>query len=362
MAGKARGPAPARADTRPMDATTIIPTHARVDKLCRCVAALARQEGPQRAEVVVGFDGPDPEARAACEHAWAQSGGAPPLLRTIEYSRRGLINVRNAMIGEARGRVLISLNDDTYADPRLVLSHVREQGLAAAAGRPAVVVGRAPYLVPERDTLLNRMARETPLVFFYDVMDAPESLAQPDKDWGFRHCFGLNFSAPTALVREVGGFRAVEGCFYGHEDIELGFRLQQRFSMPVLYRPAASVLHDHALEPLDLIRREEALGRASWCFAKASPEFGRAVFGRDVTGGDELSYSRAFVERERALVERVRTSFMTLGTLPANAVGGADAGALMTLLYQQHLPLKRWLWRKGLLEAAGETVATLSGA
>lgn len=338
-----------------MDVSVLIPTRGRADKLCRCLAALAHQRSSLHVEVVVGFDGPDAASRAEAERAWLAAGGREEALRAIEYPHQGLINCRNQMIDEARGRVLISINDDVTPAPGFIAAHAQEQLSRLAAGRPAIIVGHSPYAVPARDSLLNRLVRSTPMVFFYDVMNTPEALADTERDWGFRHCFGLNFSAPMPMVREAGGFRRVE-CPYGYEDIELAFRLRERFALPVLYRPAALAEHDHSYEPADLIRREEALGRAAWCFALANPAFAQAVFGRDIASEAELGYSREFVSRERALVNRVRASFMTLGELPPDAVGSGHAQSLLTLIYQQHLPLKRWCWRKGLLEAAGAAV------
>jgi glycosyltransferase involved in cell wall biosynthesis len=340
-----------------MDASVLIPTRGRGDKLRRCLSALARQEGSPRFEVILGFDGPDPDGARAASAAWSAAGADPADLRIIEYSRRGLIGVRNAMIAEARGRALISINDDVTPCPAFVTTHAREQARRIDAGAPALLVGHSPYAVPAHDTLLNRVVRSTPMVFFYDVMNTPDGLADPDRDWGFRHCFGLNFSAPMDLVRRVGGFRRVD-CPYGYEDIELAFRLCTTFSTPVLYRPAALAEHDHAYSSADILDREVALGRAAWCFALESPDFARAVFGRDIASADELDYSRAFVDRERAGAERLRDGFARLDDLPPDAVGeGRHARDLLLLIYQQHLLLKRWCWRTGLLEAAGTPVA-----
>src|SRR6185503_17009447 len=113
-----------------------------------------------------------------------------------------------------------------------------------------------------------------------DQMDTPGALADPERDWGFRHCWGLNFSAPMQAVRAVGGFTAFPMA-YGYDDIELAFRLQRRFEMPVLYRPGALAEHDHRYLPEDVLRRERQLGQAAWRFAGLNPEFARTVFGRD---------------------------------------------------------------------------------
>jgi hypothetical protein len=109
------------------------------------------------------------------------------------------------------------------------------------------------------------------------------------------------------------------------------------------------------MEPEDYLARERKLGFAAWGFAAASPECSLAMFGRDVRSREELAYSRQFVERERAVAERLRTAFRDLANVPADAVPNREHPAgrtVMNALYQQHLLLKRWEWRSGLLEAA----------
>lgn len=354
-----------------MDASVLIPTRGRSAKLCRCLEGLARQVGldaegeAMTFEVIVAFDGPDPVGRSAAEQAWRNASGADAAeLRVIELDHRGYTIARNELVSRARGRVMVSINDDVVPQGGFVATHVREQRLARERGLPAIVVGHSPFVTPEqqrasggsrgRDTLLNRLVRESSMVFFYDAMTTQEVMRQPQRDWGFRHCFGLNFSAELAMVREVGMFTALEHV-YGYDDIELGFRLARRFAMPVLFRPSALAPHEHTYVPGDLLRREEALGEAAWWFARTSPEFGRAVFGRDVTSEEEVAYSREFVERERASAERLRAGFETLGELPADAIDGEHAGALRDLLVQQHLLLKRWHWRAGLLRSAARS-------
>src|SRR5690606_7562160 len=122
-------------------------------------------------------------------------------------------------------------------------------------GRPAMVVGAAPWKVHAPDRLFDRLLRETSMVFFYDRMNTPEARADRWRDWGFRHAWGLNVSARTDLVRDAGGM-SVFPTTYGYEDDELAFRLHERHGTPVLYRPEARARHDHRMDPADYLRRE----------------------------------------------------------------------------------------------------------
>lgn len=347
-----------------MDVSVLIPTFQRTELLCACVGALARQATGARYEVVVGFDGPDAMGCDRVERVWRESGGRAGDLVVLECARRGYTFVREKLIAAARGRVMISLNDDVVGDERLVEAHWRAHEDARERGRVVVIVGDAPYAKlgekpggtsgAARESLLDRMVRETGMVFFYDRMNTAEGRADRERDWGFRHCFGLNFSMEVRVVREAGGVLAMAH-MYGYDDIELAYRVCTRFGAPVLYRPEARVVHYHWYTPRDLMVRERSLGEAAWRFARANPAFGMACFGRDITSADELVYSRAFVERERASAERVRAGFEKLGEMPADAVGeGPQARVMLDVLVQQHLLLKRWEWRIGLLQAAQE--------
>jgi len=339
-----------------MLASVLIPTFARSGKLARCLTSLAKQDFDHtQFEVVVGFDGPDASAEAKARSIWTASGGKAHL-ELMQCPREGLMMVRNRLLAQARGTHIISINDDVRPVPGFVSAHMASHH---SYDHPVITVGASPFCQRENESLLDRLTRKTSMVFFYDVMDSAPLNA--DRDWGFRHCFGLNFSARTDLVREVGGFYAGER-LYGYEDIELGFRLAQKHKTPVLYRPAARAEHEHFYQPQDLLTREHNLGVAAWHFARANPEFAKACFGRDISQPDEVAYSRAFVTRERSAAERIRESFMQLATIPGSSVDGDHEHALLQMHLQQFLLLKRWIWRTGLLEAASSCTPVASAA
>lgn len=343
-----------------MIVSVIIPTYARAAKLAACVRALAEQTiDPRRFEVLVSVDGPDAGEAAAVRDA----AGGKIEAAVIAGPRQGPAAARNRVIANARGSLLLLLNDDVIPAPDLIARHAEaHESLAAEAARtgredtrrPVMVLGSAPWVVHQPDRLFDRLIRETSMVFFYDRMDGVGTDAAapvPNRDWGFRHAWTLNLSVPTAVVREVGGFsESLPSACY--EDLEWAWRVRERFGSPVLYRPLARVRHDHRYEPAGYLERERTLGADAFRLAAASPACARAVFGRDVDSPDELAYSRAFVDRERSAAERLELSFLALADLPASAIDGPHAPRLVTLIYEQHVLLKRWHWRRGLLEAA----------
>ncbi len=354
-----------------MDVSVLIPTFGRPDKVAACAQRLADQTlDIGRYEVLIGIDGgrDDRAAARAVEDAvrtgWPAERAAH--LAVVGCPKVGQAAVRNTLLDRARGSTLVFLNDDMLPTPALLERHLQHQQDAAAKGAPALVVGASPWVVPEHDTLFDRLVRETSMVFFYDRMDEAlgDGSADADHDWGFRHAWLLNLSAPAALVREVGAF-SVFPSTYGYEDDELAFRCRERFGTRVLYRPDAAAHHDHRLTPGAYLDRERRLGFAAWGFAAMAPACAREMFGRDVRRDDEVAYSGEFVERERLNAERLRATFADFANLPGDAVPSGDHPAglpIVRALAQQHLLLKRWEWRRGLLEAARAEALQSAGA
>lgn len=339
-----------------IEVSVVIPTCGRPERLGRCLDKLAAQDFDRRAiEILVGVDGPDDATAAVAERAQragAQAGGSE--VRIDLCPRLGLAGVKSRLVRMARGRLLLFMNDDVYAEPSFVAAHVRAHEERLARGlRDAMILGDSPWLVREPDRLLDRLIRETPMVFFYSDMPKSGPAYDAERDWGFRHAWNLNVSMPTAAVRAVGGFSDGPLRSYGYEDLEVAWRLADRFGMPVLFRPEAVAWHDHPYEPDIYLAREKELGRQARALAIASPDCASAVFGRDVGTSEELAYSRAFVENEAKLAARLLESFRGLADLPASAVAPGEAGRpIMRLIYEQHLLLKRYFWRLGFIEHA----------
>jgi glycosyltransferase involved in cell wall biosynthesis len=344
-----------------VDVSVIIPTMGRGAKLVNCLRSLAVQRfgdasGAARYEVLVGFDGPDAAGAAAAREAWP--AGMAEQLRVVECERSGLAAVRNRLLEFARGRILISTNDDVIASPRFVAAHWEAHEEARARGQVVVVSGYSPWVVHEPDRAFDRLVRETSMVFFYDKMQERKShianrkwQSEREQDWGFRHAWGLNMSAPTGAARDVGGF-SVFPAWYGYEDNEIAFRIAKRYGAPVVYRPEAMAHHDHRMQPRGYLEREFKLGYAALGFSKQAGECARAMFGRDVFAAPELSYSREFLRREEKGAARLLKTFEQLADLPAGVFDGEHGATLRTLAYDQHLLLKRWMWRAGLVAAA----------
>lgn len=310
-----------------------IPTYARPRTMERCLDHLARADLPALAEILVGLDGPEsetptpriPDALAQCT-------------RILRTPRSGMSGVRHRLFEISTGDIILWLNDDAYAHPDLLQQH-----LGMHSDTPARVVGgRARWMPVESPTLFDRLVHQTDLLFFRQPRDRENAPYQTT----CRNCYGLNLSFPREFAAASGGIPAVNE-IYGYDDIELVHRLAGA-GAEVWREPRAIVTHDHRFTPEDVHRREYMLGRTAWHYAGCCPEFTRALFGRDICADAELDYARASMLRERPDAERIERSFLGLADQPPDAVPDAT----LQMLCEHWIPLKRYLWRWGLTDAA----------
>jgi GT2 family glycosyltransferase len=324
------------ADSLFVDVSVVIPTRNRTERLAACLHALSEQDFPrERYETLVGVDGMD-GGESAVFSALNLRGGVFP------GDQRGPATTRNRVIRRARGRILLLLNDDVVPHPSLLGIHYEEH---LRCNQPAMILGDAPWAITQPDRLFDRLIRETSMVFFYDQMTGDASRDR-DRDWGFRHAWTLNLSAPAECAKSVGGFcEAMSRPVY--EDLEFAWRLAQRVGIPVLYRPSAVVTHHHRYEPLEFLKRDIVLGHQAWRLAEVSPQCAMEMFGVEVRSDRETAYTREFLVRQANAARRTMPMFLRLAAMPASSVDGPYSADFIQLIYEQTLFVRRYLWRWG---------------
>lgn len=124
--------------SQPLISVCIV-TGRRLAMLDAVLACLAAQEGAPPFEVLVGSDG-DPDVRAT---VLARFAGA----RVCELDRALPGAARNLLVDEARGRLLVFLDDDITFDAHLLARYAR-----LAADRPDVGVFGGPNDTPPSST------------------------------------------------------------------------------------------------------------------------------------------------------------------------------------------------------------------
>ena len=325
-----------------MQISVVIYSCSRARTLTNCLASLAGQQfDPAQFEVLVGIDG---------QRVEESMPNLPDGVRTrvIPISERNPGAARNRLINDAQGDLVVLLKDDVICEKRLLQQHMREQESLAANDRAAMVVGSAPMQIRRPDRLFDRVLRHSSMAFTFDRMNTD----RPDRDWGYRHAWTLNMSVPRELAIEDGGFdEELDAPMY--LDLVWARRMWLRRGTPVLYRPNAVVTHDHPMNPNTYLMREIRLGRQAYRLARHMPDCADEIFNCDLNDEAELERFRWQLISDGSLISRLRNSFYAWSSMPCTVIDGPDARVLMQTLYEQQLPLRRAMWRAGILFEAG---------
>jgi GT2 family glycosyltransferase len=143
-----------------------------------------------------------------------ESYESPYRLRSIWAPNSGRAAARNRGINEARGEVLIMIDDDLELTPKFIEAHYSAHAAAPKLG----VLGAAPIFIDEYSKPTTRyMADE-----FNSRLD--KKMSDPNYRFEIWDFYSGNFSIHRYDLREVGGFNELFK-LYGYEDIELAQRL-----------------------------------------------------------------------------------------------------------------------------------------
>jgi glycosyltransferase involved in cell wall biosynthesis len=152
-------------------------------------------------------------------------------LRTFTQLKPGAAATRNLGIRESSGDVILFIDDDIFADTTLVENHLRYHKENADAAIIGAVV--SPW-ENSKDPFL-RYLRDKGIFNPYSIA------CNRPMDFSYYHTG--NVSTSTKLLRDVGGFNE-EFFVYGMEDIELGYRLEQK-GCRMTPGPTAKVRHEY---------------------------------------------------------------------------------------------------------------------
>ncbi len=188
--------------------SVVVPTYNRVDRLRRVLDALGHQTHPlDDIEVVVVSDGSTDGT-----DAFLADVHTPYALRWFSHPNAGPGATRNRGFREARGSLVLFVDDDIIASPQLVARHVAEHD---RLGPRHVVIG--PMLTPDDFPLSAWVAWEQAMLTKqYDAM------ARGDYGATDRQFYTGNASVARAELEALGGF---DPTFRRAEDVELARRM-----------------------------------------------------------------------------------------------------------------------------------------
>jgi glycosyltransferase involved in cell wall biosynthesis len=208
-------------------ASVVVPTRNRADLIARFLPSLAAQEVAEPYEVIVADNGSTDETPAVVEELSRRW----PHVRSVRETRPGGARARHAGALAARSPLLIFVDDDMRADPRLVAAHLcahRESPGGVVVGDIASAPGPHPF---------DRM-----MAYIYDGPKRTLAGRAP----GVHDYWSGNASLGRDLYLRLGGYTGALAELRCGEDMEFGLRLKSA-GVSVRFAPEA-VTHHHFTE------------------------------------------------------------------------------------------------------------------
>jgi glycosyltransferase involved in cell wall biosynthesis len=218
-----------------MELSIIVPTYNNRVVLRRTIESLLAQHFPRdQYEIIIADDG---STDGTADMVRSFPGRAA--VRYVAQANAGRSAARNLGIRTARGRIVLFIDSDIWADPGMLAAHYRHY--TPDAGRIGVQ-GRS---------VTHPDAKVTPFMQVKEI--TPDLSVRRRRNLHPVHIITRNFSTLRAELEAAGGFD--EGFTgYGWEDIELAMRLQAR-GMRFHYEPEALGHHYH-VETLEGVRQK----------------------------------------------------------------------------------------------------------
>ena len=249
----------------------IIPTFQRQDWLLQTLERLAVIDAPWPIEIIVVVDGSTDQS---AEAAAAQAKTWPTTV--IVQANSGSAAARNRGAAEARGEVLLFLDDDMLADRRLLIAHDEKHrdGAHAVVGHIPLAPGAPPGLLADgyakwaglrAERLRSSGGRVTPADFLTGQL-----------------------SISSVLFERLGGFDEglnANGRF-GGEDTDFLVRLSRSGGV-ITFAPDALSWQQYAVEPRRYLQQWEQAGGADAELSRRHPGLGGETWKQH--GGDNIT-------------------------------------------------------------------------
>lgn len=241
--------------------SVVIPTYRRPELLTRCLDSLSRQQVDGEFEIVVVDDGSGDETSAVLDH-WSDQLTA---LRAFEQpENRGPAAARNRGFREARGELILFLDDDIVAPPDLVQRHLDTH---AERNDPSLgILGRVEWEPGLRVTPFMRWLDRSGLQFAYDTW-----LVAGPVDPPYAAFYTCNLSLSRSLLVESGGFDE-RFPYPAYEDMELAWRLSQE-GFRLEYVPEALAFHSRAIDLPTFADRMGKVAESAEILTRVQPDF-----------------------------------------------------------------------------------------
>ncbi|MCX5751997.1 MAG: glycosyltransferase, partial [Candidatus Saganbacteria bacterium] len=239
--------------------SVIIPTHNRKIALQNCLTALDLQSFPKDSYEVIVVDDSSNDGTASTVKECQKK--CTIQIKYLHYKRSSThfhaSKIRNFGAKHAKGKILLFLDCDMIADPFLIQEHYNHHCKNHACAVMGYRFELPPILLPilGEHFIKNHFHKIKQFPLRLDMRDGiwlnPLFRKNIKKNWrpwlGFYSC---NISISKKGFQAVGQFdENFKG--WGHEDLELGYRLSKAGIKLVFERNAIGFHQVHALKPLN---------------------------------------------------------------------------------------------------------------
>jgi glycosyltransferase involved in cell wall biosynthesis len=234
--------------------SVVIPTLNRADLVAQTIDRIECQTVDRNLYEIVVVDNSSTDHT---QQVLAQKSVTYPNLRIHSQTKRGAAATRNVGIRKADGEFVLFIDDDIFAEPTLIESHLKYQN--ANPGTSVIGSVSAPW-EKASDPFL-RYLRDKRIMNPYSIKCGP-------MDFSYYHTG--NVSTPRKMLLDVGGFNE-EFSVYGMEDIELGYRLE-KMGCRMVSGTDAKALHQYTPSYRQFIERCEQAGYSLGKMLELHPE------------------------------------------------------------------------------------------
>lgn len=235
--------------------SVVVPTYNRLDTLRHVIPSLLAQDLRRgEFEVLVA----DSNSTDGTREFLAAVSAEHPNVRHLPGPYTGRAMARNAGIAAAQGRIVLFTDADIIASSDLLSRHLAHH---ESEGPPKAVVGMEVQVDSFEAYLTKKSHRG---------LRAPLHGTKPKK-LSWLYFLTGNASAPKAELDRVGRFDE-DFTGYGHEDLELGYRLQHG-GVPIVYEPGAVNYHWHPVPWDEQQQKFELAGRSTVRFHRKHNAF-----------------------------------------------------------------------------------------
>jgi len=249
--------------------SVVIPTYNRPEILRECLERLAHQNFVKTEyEIIVINDGGTSDAEKITESVAKKN---PISIKYFYQKNAGQGSARNKGLDEARGDIVLMINDDILATSNLLHEHVKFHKMHPRENEAVLgLLLMDPRI--ERTPFIEFMTNAS-LIFgrFGGHLTAYEKLAgRETADYNF---FYANISLKKSLLTDIRFDETFQK--YGWEDIEFGYRLTKEKNLKIYYNPAALAYHYHPIDETNLRSKMNLIGESTHVIHAKYPELGK---------------------------------------------------------------------------------------